>query len=479
MNRPSRRISRFIPILTWLALLVSLATGPVAPEAHAESVRLVILHVNDTHGRLRPFKTKTGESVGGITRLATLAEQVRQQNPGRTLLLHAGDVFSRGGPLTVYYGGEANMKAMERAGYDAFTPGNGEFYFATVNLLKHAAAVRFPTLLANVTQRGTGEPLFRSHVVMEKAGVRVGILGLGFVRTGHHAGTNLVLEDPVTAAKREVPALRQRVDLLVALTHIGHGTDRRLAAGVPELDIVIGGHSHTALRTPVRIPRANGTGEVVVVQAGGEGRFAGRLDVRMEKQDGRFLVGDVQGVLVPINADIPENESVRGVLDAYDEPLSSPVCDVDRTRTKDETRALLTEAMRAELRADVACLGQGGVKTGLTKGERTLADVCLIHPWRNRVLRVDVSAAELTVLASIEGLTVNGCRTEQAAGGPEWHVRGKRLEAGQTCSLVAGEYIVHNTPQLRSWAFRDAGVRLDTLLLQYLRRTMPVVAPVQ
>ena len=473
MCDPERIVPR-MATLARLVLILAVAFALAPLRTGGDAVDLVILHVNDTHGRLRPFKTKAGQSIGGITRLAALAEQVREQNPGRTLLLHAGDVFSRGGPLTVYYGGEANLKAMECAGYDAFTPGNGEFYFGPENLLKQIATVRFPTIMANLTRRDTGAPLFLSHAILERAGVKVGVLGLGFVRTNHHAAGNLVLADPVEAARREVPALRPRVDLLIALTHIGHGADRRLAAYVPELDIVVGGHSHTALRRPVRIPRKEGEGDVVVVQAGGEGRFAGRLDIRMAKQDGRFRVAGVEGVLIPINADLQENESVRRVLDEYDAPLSVPVCRTDRSRTKDEMRALLADVVREELKADVACLGKEAVNTGLAEGERTFAEICLVHPWRNRLLRTGVSADQLAALASAGGLTFNGLRAERTGDAVTWHVGGAPLAAGRTCSLVADEHVVHKTPQLRALAFTDTGERLDTLLARYLRRTMPV-----
>lgn len=477
--RDRERTAVCVSALVRLLLLTALALTLPPAHVRAEAVDLVILHMNDTHGKLRPFNTRDGQSIGGIARLATLAEQVRARNPGRTLLFHAGDVLSRGGPLTVHYGGIVNLKAMECAGYDAFTPGNGEFYFCPENLLKQVATVRFPTIMANLTRRDTGAPLFPSHVILERAGIKVGVLGLGFVRTNHHAAGDLVLADPVTAAKREVPALRPRVDLLIALTHIGHGADRRLAAYVPELDIIIGGHSHTALRKPVRIPRQTGEGEVVVVQAGGEGRFAGRLDIRMERQEGHFRVVAVEGALIPINAELPENKAVQRILDEYDAPLSVPVFRAGRDHTRDEMRLLLADAMREELHADVACLGKDTVRTGLTEGEHTLADLCLVHPWRNRILRVDVPADPLVALTSVDGLTVAGLQAEGSDNAVTWRVNGTPLAEGRTYSLLADEYIVHATPQLRALASTDTGERLDTLLTRHLRRTMPLVPQAQ
>ena len=115
---------------TLLCALVLLT--PISVSAGVK-INLVILHVNDTHGRLQPYQHQ-GASFGGIARLSTLLKQTRRENPGRVLFLHAGDIFSRGDPTTVYYGGRANFHAYEKMGVDAITPGNGEFYMGIENL---------------------------------------------------------------------------------------------------------------------------------------------------------------------------------------------------------------------------------------------------------------------------------------------------------------------------------------------------------
>ena len=108
-------------------------------EQQAEQVQrehLVILHINDTHGHLEPHKVKE-RSVGGVARLAGLIKQIRRENPGRVLLVHGGDVFSRGDAVTRHYKGRANIDLMNRMGYDAMVPGNGEYYWGLEKVSIH------------------------------------------------------------------------------------------------------------------------------------------------------------------------------------------------------------------------------------------------------------------------------------------------------------------------------------------------------
>ena len=128
-------------------------------------IHLIVLHVNDTHGKLQPHNTNSQTDIGGIARLSSLVKQIRQENPKNVLFLHAGDIFSRGDPVTVYYGGYVNLLAYEKMGVDAITPGNGEFYFGIENLQRQAARVSTPFVHANVTYKHHGGSIFPPYLI--------------------------------------------------------------------------------------------------------------------------------------------------------------------------------------------------------------------------------------------------------------------------------------------------------------------------
>ena len=191
-----------LPIIT-LAIFLSFifyACGETEP------IHLVILHSNDTHGNLIAYDKEN--QIGGIAKTATLIKQIKDENKDSTLVLHAGDELSRGDDLTTCFGGEVNMLAMEMMGYDAFTPGNGDFYFGIQNLVKQTALVKFPILHANVVYKDTNKLIFQPYIIKEINGVKIGILGIGVIREEHPSSRNLKLLDPINVAKEIIPELQ-------------------------------------------------------------------------------------------------------------------------------------------------------------------------------------------------------------------------------------------------------------------------------
>jgi len=463
--------------LLWLGLVLALllVASTSRSETKPDATEIVILHVNDVHGRLLSFSGADQKSVGGIARLSTLVRQVRRENEGRTLLLHAGDIFSRGEPLTVYYGGEVDFRAMETVGFDVLTPGNGDFYWGAENLMRQASLVRFPLALANVLYRKSGGSLFNPYIIREVAGVKIAVLGLGVIDKNHPASYPLTLQDPVEAARRYAPLLREKADLFLALTHIGIKADSALAMAVPQLDVIVGGHSHTQLNSPARIPRIGGEGEVVIVQAGDLGRFLGRLDVYLKREGDRYRVLHVEGRLIPVDAGIHDDPDISRLLKSYEAPLEEMLCTAEvalpNSASGDSSLGrLVVEALRHETRADVVLLDRGAVRGDLKPGKVTVADLYRIHPWRNRVLRFALTGAQIRqVLAERDVLTA-GChfrRTGKDIDGLE--IGGAPVDSTRTYAVVAGEFLVGYS-SLRNFPFDETGHRVNTILYHYLKR---------
>lgn len=443
-------------------VLLPLWVACAAPERTAH---LVVLHVNDTHGALLPETQADGSMVGGIARVATLARQVREEAPGRVLFLHAGDVLSRGGPLTVESGGIIDLQALEQAGIDAFTPGNGDFYFGLDNLLRVGAAVKIPFVHANIA-RTTAEgsrPIFPSHVILEAAGLRVGVLGLGEVRMEHPSARGLTLRGAAEVAREQIPELRKQTDVLIVLSHLGEIADRMLAASVTGIDLIVGGHSHSVLERPVRVTHPDSPIDTWIVQAGELSRFVGRVDIHAERGEAGWRVVSVGGYLMPVDDGVAEAADIREFLEGHRARLAQVVAhnptELPHAREGQDTLGqFAAEAVLRATGAELALLGRDAFDAGLPAGPVTLADVYRIHPWRNQVCVVQLSAEQ-----------VRRARDEL-----DVLVAGVEVTPGQTCSVAMDSFTLGSAPFLRGAPTTDSGLRLDEVLHGAIRARGPI-----
>jgi 5'-nucleotidase len=260
-----------------------------------DAVRLVILHTNDTHSRMDPFPAggRLG-GLGGVARRATLIERIRREEE-HVLLLDSGDIF-QGTPYFNVFGGEVEFRAMSAMGYDVATLGNHDFDNRTEGLVDVLPHADFEFVSANysISDRGLRDRV-RPYVVREFDGVRVGIFGLGIAFRGlvtptHHRG--VAYTDPVEAAHRVARALRrERCSLIICLSHLGYRyesgrvSDTVVAERVPEIDLILGGHSHTFMDEPDAYERADGRVSLVH-QVGWGGVRLGRIDVALRPDVG-------------------------------------------------------------------------------------------------------------------------------------------------------------------------------------------------
>jgi 2',3'-cyclic-nucleotide 2'-phosphodiesterase/3'-nucleotidase/5'-nucleotidase len=234
---------------------------------------LTLLHTNDFHNHL------------SAPQAAFLAQaRARRED---TLLLDAGDAISAGN-VGVRPGGEPILALMSQTGYDAMTLGNREFHVADALLRLKIAKAAFPILCANLRwreDRGEALPTVPALIRTLPHGLRVGVFGLTVPMVTPRMTARLVsafvFEDPVAEARRQVAQLRPQVDALVALTHIGLRQDERLAAACPELDVILGGHSHDKLPEP---RRDHG---VPIMQAGWFGHLLGETTLTWDAEGDR------------------------------------------------------------------------------------------------------------------------------------------------------------------------------------------------
>lgn len=277
------------------ALGAGLAAGlPLAANAAAVS-ELVILHTNDVHSRMDPFPADGRQygGQGGVVPRAALIKHLRQRHP-HLLLLDAGDMV-QGTPYFNFFKGEAEIKAMNAMGYDCATLGNHDFDNGLDGLKQLLEWAQFPVVSANYDFSKTHlAGMVKPYRIIKRGGRRIGIFGMGVGFEGlvapHHHGATRYL-DPVPVAREMVQQLRkEKVDMIICLSHLGYEypsdkiSDRRLAAQVEGIDLIIGGHTHTFLPEPVTVNDPAGR-PVLINQVGWSGLFLGQLTASWQGQN--------------------------------------------------------------------------------------------------------------------------------------------------------------------------------------------------
>jgi 2',3'-cyclic-nucleotide 2'-phosphodiesterase (5'-nucleotidase family) len=472
---------------------------PVGPQG---AVKLRLLGVNDLHGHLEPPRP----GLGGAAWLD--AHLDRATIAGRTIRVHAGDMAGASPLVSSWFHDEPSIEAANRMEFDVGTVGNHEFDEGGDELLRllrggqrggPAALKRdadgalvntsspdypgadFPYIGANTVDRN-GELLLPPYEIVERAGVRVGFIGVTTESTPHFLlprhSERFRFTDISEAVDRWVPDLQRRgVEAIVVLAHSGAPTqpgDSTSAAGEilgeatemsDAVDVVIAGHSHSLLN--LRVPNASGDGDKLVVEALSYGIAYDRIDITVDR-----ATGDV----VEKSADVPAT-SHRGVAGDPDTaahvarhvdrvaPLAKRVvgnATAPLTRANGRLGDLAADAQLALSKADVAVVNGGSVRTDLEAGPLHYEELFAVHPYDFDVLRVELSGRDLTRL--LEG-----------PGSSQLYVAGLRapFDPDATYTVAANELIATGPafPALRDGArgSRAVGTEVEALT-RYVER---------
>ncbi len=259
-----------------------------------ELTQLTLLHTNDLHSRIHPFPEDAGEraGLGGFTRLSAVVDNIRS-TVDHSLLLDCGDVL-QGTPYFNLFEGKLEFQLMSKMGYDAGTIGNHEFDAGIERLAKNFEYLNFPMISSNYDFSNTplsGKVL--PYHTLNKGGIKVGIFGLGIELFGlvpEQLFGNTVYKDPIPVSQEVSTFLKKEAncDLVICLSHLGYEyegdkvSDRVIASESENIDVILGGHTHTFLEGAQTV--ANKKGEAVLVnQAGRSGKMLGRIDLVFEK----------------------------------------------------------------------------------------------------------------------------------------------------------------------------------------------------
>ena len=260
-------------------------------SSSSKSTKITILHTNDVHSHIDTFGPEDGRNAnkGGVARRASLVESIRQENPN-TLLLDAGDIF-QGTPYFNYYGGELEFKLMSKLKYDAATIGNHDFDNGIDGLYAQLPHAEFQFVTANYDFTNTiMDTQTKPYKVFKKDGIKIGVFGLGIKLDGLVA-PNMFKEtkylDPIEISQDMSRILKteEGCDLVICLSHLGYHyknnpnkiSDLALAKATKDIDLIIGGHTHTFLPKPTVVKNVDNK-NILVNQVGCYGINLGRID---------------------------------------------------------------------------------------------------------------------------------------------------------------------------------------------------------
>ncbi len=461
------------PWLPLLGLAIFAGCPKKEPEPLSPPGHVTILHTNDLHGHYLPERADwlPGEpAIGGFVRLEQEVRAIREAK-GRenTLLVDGGDILT-GTPLTALEEegarGTPMLRFMEALGYDAWVVGNHEFDRGLENLKVLAGKSTFVTLSANLRDKAGKEALLPNQAfshVFAVNGVRIGVIGA----TTDSLRTLVSPKDwarmsplPVAEAVRaEAARLDPDTDILVALTHIGVDDDKKLAAAVPGLDLIVGGHSHTPLKEAARV------GDTWIVQAGSYNRQLGvaELDVANDAIAAfRYELRD----LVPATATVEADQSVaamsahyqKNIDTIYGEVLARAPAKLEKDYHHESALGRwITDALRTSSNADLAFYNGGGLRSELHAGEVTRRSLFECFPFENPVYTFPVTGEQLVAMLlrnaaadateSRAYLSVSGATWSYRmnAGAPELvavTVGGQPVDLARTYTAAATSYIV-------------------------------------
>lgn len=266
----------------FLLCLSSLLLMACAPKADT----LTILHTNDTHSQVEPIAAgkRDGNHAGYARRLGVI-QQERAADPN-LILVDAGD-FCQGTPYFNFYHGRMEIDAMNRMGYDAITLGNHEFDNGVDTLATILKNAQFAVVSANYNVSGTPlEGIVKPYTVFTRAGIRVGILGVGVNPEGLIAAKNFApvqYIEPFAAAQKAATELKTKhhCDLIICLSHLGTDTDEKLAQQTQYIDVIVGGHTHKIIKKHY-VENLDGD-TVLLAQMGKSGARMGKILLKMQK----------------------------------------------------------------------------------------------------------------------------------------------------------------------------------------------------
>lgn len=434
------------------------------------AVEIMILHTNDHHGN--PFSYQKGEfEVAGLAERAFIINQFTEGKEN-FLILDAGDI-NTGRPESMIFDAEPDIIAYNLIGYDAMAIGNHEFYAGLERLKKQKKWANFPFLSANILlteQESAGVP----YVIKSMPnGLKIAIFGLTTTtikRSMPALANQLIVNDEVETAKALVPILKEKADIVIALTHLGIYEDTepdffgsiRLAQEVQGIDLIIDGHSHSVLEKPLYI---NNT---PIIQAGDRGKYLGKAMLRFDTNTKNVKLSEWESIPLFRRRNEPAFGIDKEVFDALQvfkdkvfKQLNQIVGKSDKLYSVANIRRelsplgqVIADAMMFAVRSEMPDLGisnGGGIRADIPQGDIRLFNVYDILPFDNTVVIAEISGETLLEVVNFSmskmrntgGFLQFSSNTEVFESDGKWliKVNGKDIQTDKDYKIALNSYI--------------------------------------
>ncbi len=412
-------MKKVLSIFLVFAMVLSLSVVTFADD----TVKITIVHTNDTHARVESSSTSLG-----FAKIATYVKQLREENPN-LLLLDAGDTF-HGQTIATLNFGEAITGVLNVLKYDVMTVGNHDFNYGTPRLLELRDMLNFDMVAANVLKGD--ESLFEPYVIKEVAGVTFGIFGLATPETAYKTHPKyvegLTFADPIAYSQKMVDELKGKVDIIIALGHIGDDEGSEVTSidiinAVDGIDIFVDGHSHTTHEKGKMVK------ETLLVQAGEYDQNLGIVELTVK--DGKIVTKEARLLTYEEALELEEDPETLAVIAEYKAANdlitkvkvgeTSVVLEGARevVRTGESNLGnLITNAMLFETGAKIAITNGGGIRSSIPAGDVTVGDVLTVLPFNNIIMTLEMKGSDI-----IKALEV-GAAVYPATNGAFSHVAG-------------------------------------------------------
>lgn len=468
----------------------------------SEIIPLTILHMNDLHGHILPHEDKSVRQdtlVGGAAYFAGIIRQERWKNPDATLLLSAGDMF-QGTAISNVFKGEPVLEIMNALRFDAMAFGNHEFDWGRDTLDQLRREARFPFLSANVVGvSGAALDGVKPYVLLNPRGLKVAVIGLTTTETTYSTKpsnvADLTFQEPATVLPELIRKVRgEGAGLVIVLSHLGLDGDEELARRVSGIDVIVGGHSHTVVPSPVRI---NGT---IIVQAGYYGLYVGALELEVDSATRKIVRYNTRDALRPVVVEdqAQPDATIAAIANRYENEImaeftrvvgKSEVDLVRRPWAESNVGNLIADAMIEASGADVAFQNGGGIRVDLSAGDITLKDLYALLPFDNQLVSMTLRGDQVLQLLEASGdghvkiLQVSGIKVEYNLNRPvgsrvvQASVRGEPLRPDGSYRVVTNDFLAAGGDRFTT--FQEGtnltfGDTLRDVVSEYLRRHAPV-----
>lgn len=417
-----KAISAIIGVIN-LVLLMACATPTPTPST---PLTVTILYTNDMHGYLEGQILRMSDGTtfefGGLPHVIGTIARLKRQAPGPVLVFDAGDLWV-GTLASNRDQGKTIIAAMNIIGYDAMTLGNHDFDQGIAVTQARAGEAKFPMLMANMVEAASGKvPAWaKAYIVKEIEGVRFGIIGVGYARTPSISSKAKELQafkflDELDALKQILPTVKRQADVIIVLSHAGFDADQRIAQALPDINVIVGGHTHTELRTPKVI------GNTIIVQAGAKAQNVGRLVLTLDRAAKKITDYTKNNLLVAVvsnQAETPPqvaemfNKLIEDGRAITQRVIGETLIDLVRAYTADGRSTgehpagnLVVDAMlwanqAGDTPADVAIHNNAGIRADIPKGPITYGQLYEMLPFDNVLVAMDLQGKHIKAVLEV------------------------------------------------------------------------------